>query len=120
MNMFVYGTLKKGHSNHKLLKRSTYIGEATIEGYCIYDLGFYPGIKVEEGSQVAGELYEITDQVLKDLDRLEGEGYLYKREMTEARLMNGERIETAVYVYNQSVKGKRKLSKTWRGRETDD
>ena len=41
---FVYGTLMKNQRNHGYLKDAIYIGEGTIDGYQMYDLGTYPGI----------------------------------------------------------------------------
>lgn len=97
--IFVYGTLKKGFSNHHYLQnKATYLHPFVLEGYQMFldrseDLECqklrekaqtpfdpWPYLKAGEGS-VEGELYQLHDQqLLRSLDKLEGvdEG-LYQR-----------------------------------------
>lgn len=72
--VFVYGTLKKHFGNHHILQDSKYLGNDKIKGYDMYSLGPFPGIVESENGEgiVQGELYEVNDEVLKELDRLEG------------------------------------------------
>lgn len=113
MKVFVYGTLKKGYSNHRLLQTSEYIGNGKIEGYEIYDLGFYPGIVPgDRKDEVYGEVYEITEETLVHLDRLEGEGFLYIREVVEVE-MDGGSVEASIYVFNRSLNGATRLVNEW-------
>lgn len=71
--VFVYGTLRRGHGNHRLLTTSEYIGVAVLEGYRMVSLGGFPAIfKGEKDDVVMGEVYYVTQPVLNDLDRLEG------------------------------------------------
>lgn len=79
-NLFVYGTLMKGHHNHGFLKGGTLLGSATIQGYSMLHLGGFPGlVPSNDDSRVSGELYSITDDMLPALDRLEGVPTLYER-----------------------------------------
>jgi len=78
--LFVYGTLKKGFNNHRIIEGSKYLGMHWLNNYGIFDLGFYPGIRPRQGGVVYGELYEIDDELFPRLDRLEGTPYLYTRE----------------------------------------
>jgi gamma-glutamylaminecyclotransferase len=82
--LFVYGTLKRGCSNHRYLADQKFVALArTIPGYRLYDLGGYPGIvsDPEDRYGVVGEVWSVDAQGLERLDRFEGvhEG-LYRRE----------------------------------------
>lgn len=106
--VFVYGTLKQGHHNHRLLEDSTYMGKHTIkDGYLMYNLGAYPAVIKQngEGLPVHGEIYEITEATLKSLDVLEGYPELYYRETIHTEfgdaiiyLMKEERLWADVVV----------------------
>ena len=75
--VFVYGTLKRGYPNaHVGMPRASFIGEArTVERYPLVIGGewFVPNLINEpgEGFQVTGEVYQVDDAVLADLDALE-------------------------------------------------
>lgn len=82
-HVFVYGTLKRGGSNHAFLAGQRFVGEArTVPGFTLYSLGDYPGMVRAPGDTVGvtGELWSVDDACLTELDRLEGldEG-LYER-----------------------------------------
>ncbi|MBP1909109.1 gamma-glutamylcyclotransferase family protein [Methanolobus bombayensis] len=92
MYIFVYGTLKKGDPNHKLLKGSSFVCSTQTAGnYVMIDLGAFPGVlKPEDISQmpvsaIMGEVYDISEQTLKELDYYEGDWY-YREKI---RLKNG-------------------------------
>lgn len=81
--LFVYGTLKRGCSNHHHLAGQTFVGAArTVPGFRLYDLGGYPGIAVAAGDRtgVVGEIWSVDTTALAQLDAFEGvhEG-LYRR-----------------------------------------
>lgn len=77
--VFVYGTLKKGFGNHRLLEKSRFIRKAEIPG-TMYNLGAFPGIRPSDSSSlVAGEIYEVDDPTLDRLDTLEGHPNFYVR-----------------------------------------
>lgn len=99
---FVYGTLMKNQRNHEYLKEAIYIGDGTLNGYEMYDLGRYPGI-VEGKGEVLGEVYQVTREIEKQLDYLEEEGTLYIKKLEKIRLSNGQTLEAIVYVYNKSI-----------------
>jgi len=81
--VFVYGTLKRGGTNHAYLARQRFLGKArTAPGFALFSLGDYPGMVHMPGDTagVTGELWMVDDTCLAELDRLEGvdEG-LYER-----------------------------------------
>lgn len=75
MKLFVYGTLKKGHVRHNLLKKAKYIGKFLLNEHRIlkarYPVIEYTGL---HSDMVAGELYEISNKTKKKLDAIE-QGY---------------------------------------------
>lgn len=82
--LFVYGTLKRGCSNHAQMDGQEFVGPARTEaGFTLYDLGGYPAIVAEPGDRngVVGEVWRVDAEGLSRLDRFEGvhEG-LYRRE----------------------------------------
>lgn len=80
MKVFVYGTLKRGYNNHKLLNNAEFVGEKIIPGFRLFyshgEVGF-PVAQKDDSSSVKGEIYEVND--FKVLDQLEGEGFMYDR-----------------------------------------
>lgn len=108
--IFVYGTLMKGEANHHhLLNDAEFLGEGTIDGYEMYDLGNYPGIKAGTGT-VTGEVYKVSPAELAAIDRLEGEGYLYIKTPVNVKMSDSKVLETYAYVYNHGVTGCMKLN----------
>lgn len=73
MLVFVYGTLKKGKSNHRLIEEFNCLGEATTKG-TLYDLGPFPALVLEPTNDtIYGELYDVnTKYGIERLDYLEG------------------------------------------------
>jgi gamma-glutamylcyclotransferase (GGCT)/AIG2-like uncharacterized protein YtfP len=84
--VFVYGTLKRGWGNHRLLTGARYLGDARIRG-TMHHLGGFPAIHLESDDVVHGELYEVTSETLARLDRLEGIPTFYQR--TRVRMSSG-------------------------------
>ncbi len=81
--LFVYGTLKRGGRANRLLTGQTYLGPAVTEPhYRLVDLGSYPGLVRDDttGLAVSGELWEVSDCCLAELDDYEGCPGLYSRE----------------------------------------
>ncbi len=78
--VFVYGTLRRGGSNHDLIADGRLLGEFVTEpAYRMLDLGYYPGV-VAGGAAVLGEVYGVTPSMLQTLDRLEDVPHLYIRD----------------------------------------
>lgn len=109
MKLFVYGTLKRGYGNHRLMYGAEYLGNGFIKDFVVHDFGRCPGIRPSEGGVVHGELFEVPDDILPRLDRLEGhypdnpERSLYRR--TETRCYEhyheGSDEVCSTYVYNR-------------------
>lgn len=116
--LFVYGTLKRGCSNHALLKGQRLVGQArTGVGYALYELEGYPGLVRTggRGERVSGEVWEVDDDRLARLDEFEGTGEgLYRR---DAVILDApfDRDRVEAYFYLRSLEGRRKLSGDWVG-----
>lgn len=81
--VFVYGTLKRGESNHFLLHHADFICETQTSGlFTLLDLGHYPAVLIQpKNYPIHGEIYEVSDWVLKQLDELENYPHYYMRRM---------------------------------------
>lgn len=84
--VFVYGSLRKGLGNSYLLNNSKFISIArTINPFQMIDYGGFPGIvkNIEdmEPKTIVGEVYEVDDETLDNLDALESNGSFYQREI---------------------------------------
>jgi len=85
MKVFVYGTLKKGYSNHGYLLSSKFIGKAYSKNtYTLFNCGFPMAYLNPKGYPIAGELYEVPEKTIeRSIDPLEGNGYFYTRHERE-------------------------------------
>jgi gamma-glutamylaminecyclotransferase len=101
--VFVYGSLLKGCGNHSLLGDSRLLGVTrTPKGFDMFDLGVFPGTIPGLGT-VTGEVYEVSDETLRRLDRLEG----YNSTAPDSGLYNRIEIDTEfgksyIYIYNNT------------------
>jgi gamma-glutamylcyclotransferase (GGCT)/AIG2-like uncharacterized protein YtfP len=113
--LFVYGKLRQGGAlpmaDHFAGSRS--VGNATADG-SLYDLGQYPSLVLDgSGSRVLGEVYEIDDETLKQLDAIEASAGYYRTQ--EKVTAGGRRLACWIYLPdpNVSVGGKLIGSGDW-------
>lgn len=81
--VFVYGTLRRGgvRAMPNLFPDAKFIGQAQVGG-SLYDLGAFPGLLLDESSsQVTGEVYEIDDGILGELDDIEASSNYVRRQV---------------------------------------
>lgn len=101
-HLFVYGTLKKGRSNHRLLEAATFIGPAVSLGtnfvmdrICVNE--------VEDGpsAPVKGELYLVpTAREWLRLDRLESHPHVYRRKIRNFLTpADGKQYDAWIYMW---------------------
>lgn len=80
--VFVYGSLRRGEHNHRLLVDvgARYVKAArTPPHYRLLDLGSYPAAVRDGATALVGEVYDVDDAGMVELDRLEGVPRLYRR-----------------------------------------
>ena len=70
----VYGTLRKGQSNHHVLGDSLFIKTTRLKGFLMYGVDSFPAvIRGTEKDEITVEIYRVNDpEILKELDLLEG------------------------------------------------
>lgn len=73
--LFVYGSLKRGLSNHPRLDGAVFQEEAkTVASYQLLQLGCYPALT--QGTRaIRGEVYRVSLGLLAELDAFEGSDY---------------------------------------------
>lgn len=87
--VFCYGTLKRGYGNHSLLRDSKFIGEAETQPILtMVDLGSFPAVLLNSDGETAvkGEVYEVNEATMQQLDWLEGHPNFYRRVQVSTNL----------------------------------
>lgn len=75
-SVFVYGTLRKGGSNHRLMESADFCNTTRIPGYEMWSLGPFPAVVPVSGipadpPYIVAELYRVDAALLARLDLLE-------------------------------------------------
>ena len=114
--IFVYGTLKRGYSNHSLLAGQAFEGGArTAPGFALFGLGSHPGMveRPGESGSVTGEVWSVDAACLERLDALEGtaEGLYRRGAVPLVGPFAGRDVEA--YLYLLSLEGRQRLGETW-------
>jgi gamma-glutamylcyclotransferase (GGCT)/AIG2-like uncharacterized protein YtfP len=81
--VFVYGTLRRGDAGSMSVRfpGSTFVDDAKVSG-SLYDLGAYPGLLLNESkSLVMGEVYEVDDELLNQLDEFEASSHYLRKQV---------------------------------------
>jgi len=108
---FVYGTLKiGGRFAYDFDKYRITSQTATLKGYDLFNLGWFPGIIPGKG-EVIGEVHEYkhADHVKNHMDAIEGyssrnkDNSLYVRKETVVLTEDGKEIKANIYVFNQNI-----------------
>jgi gamma-glutamylaminecyclotransferase len=102
--LFVYGTLKRGNGNHRLLKaiKAEFVAEvSTAEKLPLIVRGLpYLLNKPGTGYHVKGELFNLVKGGWSELDRLEGHPRFYRREFVDVRDTAGNVLRVQTYFLN--------------------
>ena len=75
----VYGSLKRGLYNSRLLDGIECLDDSVYFTGTMASLGGYPCVTQHGNTKIKGELYEVDDETLARLDRLEGHPSFYER-----------------------------------------
>lgn len=113
MKLFIYGTLKKGGALSANMKGQSFLGNVkTLPEYKLYKIGWFPGLveDAEHGTSIEGELYEVDDNTVAVLDRVEGVPSLYRRE--PVKIQDQEDVQS--YFYNKSVENLEDAGTSWK------
>lgn len=104
---FFYGTLKTGYSANDLLRGAPSLGAITTHArYHLYRIAGFPGMVVGEATGgVRGELFEVEDECIEDLDQYEGVPHLFRREQID--LADG--TKAWAYLYNRPIGDRKEI-----------
>jgi gamma-glutamylcyclotransferase (GGCT)/AIG2-like uncharacterized protein YtfP len=116
--LFVYGSLKKGFDNHKLLQKyAKRVGKASTVGkFAMYEdsFGNYPYLVKEPVTRVQGELYEIKrKELLDEIDEFEGAPEYYQRKRIKVKTHKGVNLAFAYLRENEEVRKEKTPLKIW-------
>ena len=108
MLLFIYGTLKAGCKNSSVITslNSNFINatETTLP-YPMFDLGDgFPYLQDNpgEGKSISGEVWDVPEQEIDQLDRFEGVPTLYKKGTIDIHL-NGETETVMCYFKTEEI-----------------
>jgi gamma-glutamylcyclotransferase (GGCT)/AIG2-like uncharacterized protein YtfP len=101
--VFVYGTLRRGGSNHFRMDGAEFVSNGRIVGK-LYRIDWYPGLVLDEsGDDIFGEVYAVDAEMLGNLDSFENvaaddlEGSEYRRVPASVILPNGESLTAWIW-----------------------
>lgn len=93
--VFVYGTLMSGGRNAALMADGRLIDPQAVTGEAVWNLVQFnsasspgrqtPGLRAGGAFRIAGEVWEVADEGLARMDRLEQNGRRYQREVIALR-----------------------------------
>lgn len=116
--VFVYGTLKAGERNHHLMKDAKFITLTAAPGHLYAGISYPAAIppevalEVEVPPWICGEVYEVNEETLRRLDRLEGHPHFFER--TEVTLW--DKTKASMYYYKHDVSWMKSLPQgVWYG-----
>lgn len=99
----MYGTLMKGFGNDYLLENSVFLGKGhTSKKYSMHIISGLPFVHDDESLYpIQGEVYEVSEEVMNEIDDLEDNGSWYTRYITEITLENGKCVECWMFFNNE-------------------
>jgi gamma-glutamylaminecyclotransferase len=104
----VYGTLRQGFGNHRLLENSKFLGKTKTDAIFSMHGHVVPWISNGGSTQITVEVYEIDEQTLQSLDWLEGYPSYYDRQ-----IINTEFGEAWIYFIDNRLVGNYIESGDW-------
>jgi gamma-glutamylcyclotransferase (GGCT)/AIG2-like uncharacterized protein YtfP len=114
--VFVYGTLRRGGSNHFRMAGAEFISTGTIMGR-MYRIDWYPGLLLDDaGDEIFGEIYSVDADLLAALDIFEGlsagetQGSEYRRVQTTVVQQNSETLTAWVWEWLGAVSEDQRIS----------
>lgn len=99
--LFVYGTLRRGGSNHFRMQGMAFAAPASVRGR-LYRVDWYPALVLDpDAPAVVGEIYQIHHSSLPALD--EYEGPQYRRVLSTATDAQGQDHEVWIWEWAGSI-----------------
>jgi gamma-glutamylcyclotransferase (GGCT)/AIG2-like uncharacterized protein YtfP len=97
--IFVYGTLQRGHGNHRLIQDQEFVNTATTNDKYILTANGIPFVgKSQQVCQVKGELFRLDSvETMSTVDALESHPLWYRREIIKVTDADGNEQEAWIY-----------------------
>ena len=93
----VYGTLKRGFGNNRLLSDSEFVGMAeSLPVFSMISFGGFPGL-LDGDERVEVEIWKVPEKDIPNLDALEGHPSFYKREFSTFIDDLGKEVDAEIY-----------------------
>jgi len=106
--VFVYGTLRRGGSNHFRMEGGRWLGTASVRGR-LYRVDWYPALTLDsEAGPVTGDLIEVAEDRLPLLDDYEGSEY--RRVMAQVTNAGGEQVSAWLWEWNEGSDGLQRIA----------
>ncbi len=110
--VFVYGTLRRGASNHWRMDGAEFIASGTVAGG-MHRIDWYPGVVLGGNGRVHGEVFAAGPERLAALDAFEGvgagvPGSEYRRVRTAVLTEKGE-VEAWIWEWTGPVDGRMRV-----------
>jgi gamma-glutamylcyclotransferase (GGCT)/AIG2-like uncharacterized protein YtfP len=106
--VFVYGTLRRGGSNHFRMAGADFVAQGAVRGR-LYGIAWYPGLVLDrEGGEVIGDVMAVDAGMMAELDAYEGGEY--RRVRVEVGLPHGEIIEAWIWEWGGEVDESRRIA----------
>lgn len=99
-NVFVYGTLKPGAWNHRLIEPYVHHTVPARTRGILVALGSIPALIPGDGL-VRGIMLTVDHAAIARMDRLEGVPHFYRRKETSVTLDDGSEVTAWVYEYSE-------------------
>ena len=111
MKLFVYGALRRGALHAWRMEEGRFLGEASVRGTLVA-IDWYPGLVLEGETEVKGELWEVDEKHLAELDAFEGIGegsdHPGEYERVQATVSLGaEEVKALIYEWRKGTEGYR-------------
>ncbi len=114
--VFVYGTLRRGGTNHFRMEGADFISPGTVMGR-LYRIDWYPGLVLDDaGDEIHGEVYSVGPELLAGLDVFEGisagevDGSEYRRVHVTVMQRNSQPITAWVWEWLGQTEENQRLS----------
>ena len=116
--VFVYGSLKRGCSNHHFLHSQRFVAVGfTTPRYNLYTLGDFPAMveAAEGGRSIEGEIWAVDSACLAQLDLLEDTAHGMYARVPIHLLPPHDKLPVHGYLYLFDITGRTDCGNVWRG-----
>lgn len=115
--VFLYGTLKRGHANHRLIDSmgGVFVCEAKAENYGLVNVyHICPGMVRQRNMAVEGELFSIRSRYFPDLDYFETN--MYERREVQVTKPGGNKVWANAYIFKGRIPPNTPIFPKWEGK----